>query len=206
MAGEHQPPARGLDHADLEPTFRTSGAATSETAGWPVRRTTRRFFTVALVGAVVVMLGSCSYRTRWESTELRNGQVRSTGTATDGIGRWSYLTFPLGSLALGLLMAIQLLTRRQPRMAAHRGRGISAAIAILAAACLAAASALANTYWQPLLTEQGAGATFTSTSTMRLAYIAWGLPIVTIAGAIGAAVCIVFAGVLSRANDQDSSR
>lgn len=204
MANEQQPPDRRLAHADVGYASLGNRATERKNAVWSARRTTRRLLTVAMTGAVVVALGSCSYRTRWESTELRDGQVRSRGTTTDGIGQWAYFTFPLGFLALGLLMVAQLLTRGQVRIAARQGRGISVAVALVAAASLSSASAVAYTYLQPLLAEQAAGASITSTSTMELVYIAWGLPIVTVAGALGAIVCILYcrSAILSQQSNQ----
>lgn len=164
---------------------------------------TQRIITMAVVAAALVSLGSFSYCTRWESTttSVRSGEEQSWGTATDGIGQWAILTFPLGLLALGLLVGARGLAGPEHRPGQWRPR-IAAILALLAAIPLIAASAIADQYWQFLLVARAAGPRVDTSrgtiDTLELAYIAWGLPTVTVAGALGALICAVLAVVLVR--------
>lgn len=185
-------------------------SGTSENEPTTPHRMTRRAGTAAMAGAILVALGSLSYRTRWESTEIRKGRTHSTGTTTDGIGQWAFLTFPLGSLAIGLLLVVARLLTQPRRFVARHGRRVGTVLILIAAASLAIASAHAASYWWPLLAERATGTSVTSTETgtyaMELAYIAWGLPIVTVAGAIGSLACVAFAVLLARSNHENDGR
>ena len=158
---------------------------------------TRRSASTALVAAVLVTVGSLSFRTRRESITVsaRSGRVTAKSSSTDGIGQWAIHTFPLGFLAGALLMVARTRATRAASPGARRPL-LAVAFALIAAGCLFAASIVAYLYWQPLLIELRSVVTTTTAKhivTEGLAYVAIGLPIVTIAGAFGALAALAFA-------------
>ncbi len=142
---------------------------------------------LAMVCAVVVLLGSCDFR----STRVypAGGDATSATTQQDGAGRWAAVTFLCGGVALGVLALAAAALRFDALGGTTGWCRIGAALAALAAAALALAAVIAGRYWQGVLDQRD--------SPMFTIEIAGGLPVVTLGGAAGAVAALLLAVALS---------
>ena len=132
---------------------------------------------LAAVCAVLVLLGSCEYRTTrvWGPDPVDG----TSGTImTEGYGRWAAWTLLCGLAALITLGVTALIAVGRRR----------AALTALAAVPFAVAAALAGRHWLRLLEEQERERAYALS-------IAIGLPVVTIAGAAGVGLALLLTGV-----------
>ena len=144
---------------------------------------------LAAVCAVLVLLGSCEHGT----TRVWDGGAPGYGTVmTEGAGRWAGWTFLCGAAALGTVGLAALV------VADDRRRGWGMPLAVLTAAPFATAAALAGRYWLRLLDERERDRDYALG-------IAIGLPVVTIAGAVGFGLALLLAGLWFPASDDDGS-
>jgi hypothetical protein len=189
-------PPRAENHPSEFAVGSHGGSVSSDNITAPTNTLTRRVALTAMFAALLVTLGSCSYRSRWESTtvSVRTGKEKWRSTATHGFLEWAIFTFPLGLLATGLLMGAWKLPERD-RLSDRRRHATAAILAFLGALCLVVASVVANDSWQPLRAMQAKGVSVIATEktieSSQLAHVAWGLPIVTIGGVVGALVCLL---------------
>ena len=131
----------------------------------------------AMALAVLMLLGSCDYKTR---REFEPTEGRAVNFDADEFDQWAALTSLCSLIAIALLGNVAATVAPQ-----HGGRPGSPGKAIgLVAAALALFALGANIawgHWLGVIAEQ-----------QRAAYsvqIAYGLPVVTYAGAFGAVVC-----------------
>lgn len=162
-----------------------------------VSRTIRRTALVGMAAALLVTLGSCSYRTRWQTVIGAGTDDLSISASMDGIGEWAALTFTLGLFALWVLSGLWM-RLSQSESPPSWWRRSAVGLVIVAACCLVVASVLASRYLLPLLMAIGAGPIRSGNDVTWLAYIALGLPVVAVSGIVGALVCVIFAFALYR--------
>ena len=144
--------------------------------GWRNRLGTALAWLVA-ASALLVLLGSCEYRTTrvWGPDPVDG----TSGTImTEGYERWALWTLLCGLAGLFAVGLAALIAG---------GRG-GAALAALAAGLLAVAAALAGRHWLRLVEEREREREYALG-------IATGLPVVTIAGASGGALALLLAGL-----------
>lgn len=134
---------------------------------------------IAVGCAASVLLGSFAHGT----TRTYDGGAPNSGTiAQEGAGRWAISTFACGLAALsalGLAAGLGVTNHRAP----------GAISAVLAAPPFAIAAVLAGRNWRQLLAERDMERNYSLD-------IAAGLPMVTVAGALGAALALLLAGVM----------
>ena len=142
---------------------------------------------LAAVCAVLVLLGSCEYRTTrvWGPDPVDG----TSGTImTEGYGRWAARTLLCGLAALITLGVTALIAVGRRR----------AALTALAAVPFAVAAALAGRHWLRLLDERERDRDYALS-------IAIGHPVVTIASAGGFGLALLLTGLWFPASDDDGS-
>jgi hypothetical protein len=132
----------------------------------------------AVLAIAGILLGSLDYRTRWEMRDAYG---------YDRFLNWAAETALLGSIALLLLLLI-LEGLRDARGSDRAWLGRAAGRSVLAAGCCAGAALIARWYWQSLLALP--------TDPDSQMFIAGGLPVVVMAGAIGALLAMLLAALL----------
>jgi hypothetical protein len=133
----------------------------------------------AMVVAIVMLLGSCDYKTRREDAGASTRRT-STETETDSFYQWAALTSLCSLIAITLLGNV-MATIAPQHGGPPRSTAKASGLATVALALFALGANIAWSYWMRVIAEQQRA--------NYAVHIAYGLPTVTYTGALGAAIC-----------------
>ena len=147
---------------------------------------------LALVCAIAVILGSLDFRTTrtWE-LGVGIGQAHQEGAA-----RWAAWTLLAGTGAFGLLAVSVRALARAVNAGSNDARRRGRICAVLAAPFLGIAATVSTMNWMRVLEEQQRATEYTLV-------IAGGLPIVTLASAVGAGLALMVFGLTLGLSDSN---